>query len=184
MTRSLKLKFHASVNFARIVPDGLLIFFPSYYLLDQCISCWKTTVRHITLRNKWSAVYIFFITVFHAFQGNGNLINSSTVWERICKFKFPVVEPRQSSLFPLAIEVSSANTDVFCHFYYLIMSSANSQLFHCFIIYILAFFHGSGLHDKIKSQINFRGSIFCSVPWQGMSYVTQKVSCCFTAIWF
>lgn len=33
------------VNFARIVPDGLLVFFPSYYLLDQCISSWKTTVR-------------------------------------------------------------------------------------------------------------------------------------------
>ena len=31
----------ASVNFARIVPDGLLVFFPSYYLLDQCFGCWK-----------------------------------------------------------------------------------------------------------------------------------------------
>ncbi|KAL2463124.1 RAD3-like DNA-binding helicase protein [Forsythia ovata] len=70
---------NAIVNFARIVPDGLLVFFPSYYLLDQCISCWKTT-------------------------GNGNLLNSSTIWDRICKFKLPVVEPRQSSLFPLAIE--------------------------------------------------------------------------------
>ncbi|CAI9773626.1 unnamed protein product [Fraxinus pennsylvanica] len=70
---------NAIVNFARIVPDGLLVFFPSYYFLDQCISCWKTA-------------------------GNVNLINSSTIWERICKFKLPVVEPRQSSLFPLAIE--------------------------------------------------------------------------------
>ncbi|XP_022714945.1 regulator of telomere elongation helicase 1 homolog isoform X2 [Durio zibethinus] len=67
---------NAIVNFARIVPDGLLVFFPSYYLLDQCISCWKN-------------------------MGNGN---SSTIWERICKFKKPVIEPRQSSLFPLAIE--------------------------------------------------------------------------------
>ncbi|WRX27695.1 ATP-dependent helicase [Theobroma cacao] len=67
---------NAIVNFARIVPDGLLVFFPSYYLLDQCISYWKN-------------------------MGNAN---SSTVWERICKFKKPVIEPRQSSLFPLAIE--------------------------------------------------------------------------------
>ncbi|KAL7162435.1 hypothetical protein ACSBR2_042845 [Camellia fascicularis] len=35
----------ASVNFAQIVPDGLLVFFPSYYLLDQCIGCWKNMVR-------------------------------------------------------------------------------------------------------------------------------------------
>ncbi|KAK8503390.1 hypothetical protein V6N12_034785 [Hibiscus sabdariffa] len=67
---------NAIVNFARIVPDGLLVFFPSYYLLDQCISFWKN-------------------------MGN---TNSSTIWERICKFKKPVIEPRQSSLFPLAIE--------------------------------------------------------------------------------
>ncbi|XP_024958342.2 regulator of telomere elongation helicase 1 homolog isoform X6 [Citrus sinensis] len=64
------------VNIARIVPDGLLIFFPSYYLMDQCIACWKNT-------------------------SHGNL---TTIWERICKHKKPVVEPRQSSLFPLAIE--------------------------------------------------------------------------------
>ncbi|CAK7356664.1 unnamed protein product [Dovyalis caffra] len=30
--------------------------------------------------------------------------NSTTIWERICKHKKPVVEPRQSSLFPQAIE--------------------------------------------------------------------------------
>jgi hypothetical protein len=39
-------EFYFPVNFARIVPDGLLVFFPSYYLLDQCISCWKNMVRH------------------------------------------------------------------------------------------------------------------------------------------
>ncbi|XP_073265919.1 regulator of telomere elongation helicase 1 homolog isoform X1 [Populus alba] len=67
---------NAIVNFARIVPDGLLVFFPSYYLLDQCISCWKNMCQ----------------------------ANSTTIWERICKHKKPVVEPRQSSQFPLAIE--------------------------------------------------------------------------------
>nr|GMC77545.1 regulator of telomere elongation helicase 1 homolog isoform X2 [Ipomoea batatas] len=70
---------NAIVNLARIVPDGLLVFFPSYYFLDQCIGCWKST-------------------------GNGNQTNSSSIWERICKHKLPVVEPRQSSLFPSAIE--------------------------------------------------------------------------------
>lgn len=32
-------------------------------------------------------------------------MDSNTIWERICKHKKPVVEPRQSSLFSLAIEV-------------------------------------------------------------------------------
>ncbi|GAV72683.1 DEAD_2 domain-containing protein/Helicase_C_2 domain-containing protein [Cephalotus follicularis] len=67
---------NAIVNFARIVPDGLLVFFPSYYLLDQCIGCWK----------------------------NSSHANSTTIWERICKHKKPVIEPRQSSLFSLSIE--------------------------------------------------------------------------------
>ncbi|XP_028756068.1 regulator of telomere elongation helicase 1 homolog isoform X1 [Neltuma alba] len=67
---------NAIVNLARIVPDGLLVFFPSYYLLDQCIGCWKNMT-------------------------NGN---STSIWERICKHKKPVIEPRQSSLFSLSIE--------------------------------------------------------------------------------
>ncbi|KAL8130026.1 hypothetical protein V2J09_019181, partial [Rumex salicifolius] len=69
---------NAIVNFARIVPDGLLVFFPSYYLMDHCIDYWKSSV-HI------------------------NSASSSTVWERICKHKLPVVEPRQSSLFSASI---------------------------------------------------------------------------------
>ncbi|XP_060205661.1 regulator of telomere elongation helicase 1 homolog isoform X2 [Lycium barbarum] len=70
---------NAIVNFARVVPDGLLVFFASYYILEQCIGCWKTL-------------------------GHSNSLDSSTIWERICKHKLPVVEPRQSSLFPMAIE--------------------------------------------------------------------------------
>ncbi|RZC50378.1 hypothetical protein C5167_018802 [Papaver somniferum] len=70
---------NAIANFARIVPDGLLVFFPSYYLLDQCIGCWKDL-------------------------GHAGSTNSTTIWERICKNKQPVVEPRQSSLFSSAIE--------------------------------------------------------------------------------
>eukprot|EP00897_Mesotaenium_endlicherianum_P001292 jgi/Mesen1/1190/ME001272S00367 len=32
---------NAIVNFARIVPDGLLVFFPSYHLLEACIEAWQ-----------------------------------------------------------------------------------------------------------------------------------------------
>ncbi|KAG1346266.1 putative regulator of telomere elongation helicase 1 [Cocos nucifera] len=70
---------NAIVNFARIVPDGLLVFFPSYYMMDQCIECWKN-------------------------MGHSSSTDFSTIWDRICRTKQPVVEPRQSSLFPHAIE--------------------------------------------------------------------------------
>jgi hypothetical protein len=33
-----------AVNFARIVPDGLLVFFPSYHLLNTCIEAWQSVV--------------------------------------------------------------------------------------------------------------------------------------------
>ncbi|CAA7025798.1 unnamed protein product [Microthlaspi erraticum] len=67
---------NAIVNFSRVVPDGLLIFFPSYYLMDRCIAFWK----------------------------DGGHRNSMTIWERICKLKKPVIEPKDSSLFPAAMQ--------------------------------------------------------------------------------
>ncbi|KAL3680444.1 hypothetical protein R1sor_023400 [Riccia sorocarpa] len=67
------------VNFARIVPDGLLVFFPSYHLLNSCVEFWQTVPR-------------------------GAAVNSSTIWERISKFKQPVIEPRESALFNQANE--------------------------------------------------------------------------------
>ncbi|XP_010473004.1 PREDICTED: regulator of telomere elongation helicase 1-like [Camelina sativa] len=67
---------NAIVNFSRVVPEALLIFFPSYYLMDSCISFWK----------------------------NGCQRNSMTIWERICKLKKPVIEPKDSSLFPAAMQ--------------------------------------------------------------------------------
>ncbi|KAL2904786.1 Regulator of telomere elongation helicase 1-like protein [Bienertia sinuspersici] len=70
---------NAIVNFARRVPDGLLVFFPSYFVMEQCINCWKDKCR-------------------------GNVANQSTIWERICKSKQPVIEPRQSSVFASSIE--------------------------------------------------------------------------------
>ncbi|XP_039117490.1 regulator of telomere elongation helicase 1 homolog isoform X1 [Dioscorea cayenensis subsp. rotundata] len=70
---------NAIVNFARIVPDGLLVFFPSYYLMDQCLDCWKN-------------------------MNHASSTDFKTIWERICKNKKPVIEPKQSALFQHAIE--------------------------------------------------------------------------------
>lgn len=29
------------VNFSRIIPGGILVFFPSYPFLDQCVNYWQ-----------------------------------------------------------------------------------------------------------------------------------------------
>ncbi|KAM0928809.1 hypothetical protein ACQ4PT_002001 [Festuca glaucescens] len=67
------------VNFARIVPDGLLVFFPSYSMMDKCIDYWKN-------------------------RNHEHSVDENTIWQRMCKYKQPVIEPRQSSNFPNAIE--------------------------------------------------------------------------------
>ncbi|KAE8689910.1 hypothetical protein F3Y22_tig00110931pilonHSYRG00279 [Hibiscus syriacus] len=51
---------NAIVNFARIVPDGLLVSFPSYYLLDQCISCWKNMDYMTKLKDTFTSGEVFF----------------------------------------------------------------------------------------------------------------------------
>lgn len=66
---------NAIVNIARVVPHGLLVFFPSYNVLSSCVDAWKM-------------------------RENGN----ASIWERITKLKYPVVEPRNS------VEYSQAST--------------------------------------------------------------------------
>eukprot|EP00850_Spirogloea_muscicola_P025739 SM004120S15591 [mRNA] locus=s4120:215:1213:+ [translate_table: standard] len=60
-----------AVNIARIVPDGLLVFFPSYTLLQSCVDFWKAPV----------------------------LAGGLTVWERIEKHKCIVCEQREGATF-------------------------------------------------------------------------------------
>ena len=59
---------NAIVNIARVVPHGLLVFFPSYGVLSSCIESWKS-------------------------RQSGN----ASIWERIAKIKHPVVEPKNST---------------------------------------------------------------------------------------
>ena len=58
------------VNFCRSIPDGILIFFPSYALLESCIEGWKKSKP-----------------------------NSDSVWNRINQHKRAFVEPREKSEF-------------------------------------------------------------------------------------
>lgn len=57
------------VNFARIIPEGLLVFFPSYTVLNQCkehwegsgvwnqINCIKVSSHSIQLKLKYSTIF-------------------------------------------------------------------------------------------------------------------------------
>ncbi|KAG7673937.1 hypothetical protein Ndes2526B_g02593 [Nannochloris sp. 'desiccata'] len=73
---------NAIVNFARIVPDGLLVFFPSYGVLRQCTEAWRST-------------------------GAGGV----SIWDRISQYKAPVVEPRDTAMFPAATTDFRAKLD-------------------------------------------------------------------------
>ena len=35
---------HAAVNIARVVPNGMLVFFPSYPVMAECIEHWKVRI--------------------------------------------------------------------------------------------------------------------------------------------
>lgn len=52
-------------NIARITPGGMLVFFPSYNMMETCLAEWQHT--------------------------------SPTIWEQICRYKQPVVEPKESN---------------------------------------------------------------------------------------
>lgn len=60
------------VNFARIIPDGILVFFPSYSMLTSCIDHWKDPSQ------------------------------TSSIWDRIQQYKAIIIEPRESNKFPEA----------------------------------------------------------------------------------
>ena len=66
---------HWIANFARIVPDGLLVFFPSYGVMDQCISSWKISSQ-----------------------------SGKSIWDRIKTYKEPFAEPKDKTDFGKAME--------------------------------------------------------------------------------
>lgn len=73
----------ALANWARIVPDGLLVFFASYTVLEACLRHWKSSSG--SEQRGSSAVLSF----------------HGTLWDRIVRDKQAVIEPRVS-LAPLS----------------------------------------------------------------------------------
>lgn len=63
------------VNLARISPAGMLVFFPSYDMMEQCIQVWRTAVP-----------------------------SASTIWEQITGYKQAVIEPKESKMLKFAMK--------------------------------------------------------------------------------
>ncbi|KDD73124.1 DEAD2 domain-containing protein, partial [Helicosporidium sp. ATCC 50920] len=72
----------AVVNFARIVPDGMLVFFASYGLLTSAVEAWQASPA-----------------------------GGESVWDRIARHKSPIVEPRDAALFGQAVADFKAKLD-------------------------------------------------------------------------
>ncbi|KAL5035639.1 hypothetical protein RTP6_003303 [Batrachochytrium dendrobatidis] len=68
---------NAIIEFAKIVPDGMLVFFTSYSIMNTCISVWK--------------------------QPSNDLISKS-IWESISELKYPIMESRNQQEFVLAMK--------------------------------------------------------------------------------
>ena len=45
----------AILNVARVSPDGMLVFFPSYQVMDSCLNAWKSATSG-TVRSTWDSI--------------------------------------------------------------------------------------------------------------------------------
>lgn len=63
------------INLARVSPDGMLIFFPSYDMMRECIELWQASTS-----------------------------TEATIWDQMCRYKQPVVEPRESKQLKFAMK--------------------------------------------------------------------------------
>lgn len=59
-------------NFCRTIPEGILVFFPSYGLMNSCLDAWKRRAPG----------------------------TSSSIWDRIIAVKYPVIEPKDKAELP------------------------------------------------------------------------------------
>mmetsp|Transcript_10335 Transcript_10335/g.31603 ORF Transcript_10335/g.31603 Transcript_10335/m.31603 type:complete len:605 (-) Transcript_10335:2225-4039(-) len=71
----------AILNFAQVVPDGMLVFFPSYFLMGKALAVWK----------------------------NPGVGGSGSLYERLERKKPIVLEPRESNMFQAALEQHQRN---------------------------------------------------------------------------
>ncbi|QDZ22420.1 DNA repair helicase [Chloropicon primus] len=76
---------NAIANFSRVIPDGLLVFFPSFVVMNKCVEAWQSPLS------------------------SGGAAGS--IWDHITRYKQPIIEPRESKLFAHAAEDFKAKLD-------------------------------------------------------------------------
>lgn len=81
----------------------LVCFYLFFYLF---IILFERETNFINRHNKVQQWRFYRMSMTHYVLFMQSHANSATIWERICKHKKPVVEPRQSSLFLSSIEVN------------------------------------------------------------------------------
>lgn len=74
----------AIVNFCRVIPDGVLVFFPSYQVMDACLGYWQVC------RPGGSAA--------------GTIPGAQTIFQMIQAIKVPVIEPKNKGELAVAME--------------------------------------------------------------------------------
>ena len=72
------------VNFCRVIPDGILVFFPSYQVMDSCINYWQIC------RPGGSS--------------SGNIPGAQSIFQMIQQIKSPVIEPKPKGELTVAME--------------------------------------------------------------------------------
>ncbi|KAL8580379.1 hypothetical protein ACOMHN_037478 [Nucella lapillus] len=119
------------VNFARVVPNGLLVFFPSYPVMEKCVETWQNTGREVRgvvptsvekkvkergdgcltpQRAVWeqTSQYELVNTDCRAVweqTSQYELVNTGgAVWDRIVAYKPVVLEPRGKDAFTQAMD--------------------------------------------------------------------------------
>ncbi|KAH9666128.1 Regulator of telomere elongation helicase 1-like [Citrus sinensis] len=107
--QELKLNFPLRVENPHVITSkqiwaGIVPVGPSGYLLNSSYRNRDSIEYKQELGNTIDATFDMHKGVIDPFGAKKSHGNLTTIWERICKHKKPVVEPRQSSLFPLAIE--------------------------------------------------------------------------------
>jgi hypothetical protein len=74
----------AIVNFCKVIPDGVLVFFPSYQVMDSCLNYWQVC------RPGGSSA--------------GHISGAKTIFQMIQDNKIPIIEPKNKGELSVAME--------------------------------------------------------------------------------
>ena len=72
------------VNFCKVIPDGVLVFFPSYQVMDSCLNYWQVC------RPGGSSA--------------GHISGAKTIFQMIQDIKIPIIEPKNKGELSIAME--------------------------------------------------------------------------------